>query len=68
MLEKQYSGDHSEAFWEIVHLVDDSEHTLYDLGCQLQTLEGKVLVAIERQLIERLKTAYNKKHIKQYSP
>lgn len=63
MLYKRYSGDFSEAFWAVVHLVDDEEHAIYKLGCQLQNLEGKVLAIIEQrcQLVERLKTAHNKR-------
>jgi len=63
MLEKRYSGDLSESFWEVVHLVDDENHTIYELGCQLQNLEERVFTVIEQrcQLIERLKTAYNKR-------
>jgi hypothetical protein len=63
VMEEQYSGDNSREFWGIINLIDDEEFTLYKLGCDLQNLECKVLSKINerRQIIERIKTSYNKR-------
>jgi hypothetical protein len=62
-MEEQYSGDNSREFWGIINLIDDENLSLYKLGCDLQNLESKVLHKINerRQIIERLKTSYNKR-------
>jgi hypothetical protein len=62
-MDKQYSGENSREFWAIINLIDDEELSLYKLGCDLQTFESKVLLKISerRQIIERLKTSYNKR-------
>ena len=61
MLEEQYSGKNSEAFWEVVHLVDDEDSTLYALGVKLQDLEGEVLKKLNERaaLIEKLKWSHD---------
>jgi hypothetical protein len=58
MTDSHYSGELSEAFWELIHVLDDEKKTLYDLGVKLQDLEHEVLKKIgERyQFVERLKT------------
>ena len=57
MTDPHYSGEHSEAFWELIHVLDDKEKTLYELGVKLQDMEHEVLKKIgERyQFVERLK-------------
>jgi ribosomal 50S subunit-associated protein YjgA (DUF615 family) len=63
MLEEQYSGENSKAFWEIVNLVDDEDSLyLYELGCKLQNLESDVLKKINARylLIRDLKNARDK--------
>ena len=69
MIEKQYSGENSKAFWAVVNLVDDDKMTLYDLGCELQNLEEKVLgILYDRYYyIEKLKKSHNKRITKQAS-
>ena len=57
MLEPQYSGYRSEAFWELVNVIDDlsgcrvpDDKSLYSMGCDLQNLEGEVLQQINIRL------------------
>jgi hypothetical protein len=54
-MDKQYSGNNSKEFWEIVNSIDDENLTLYKLGCDLQNLEEKVFHKINerRQIIKQ---------------
>jgi hypothetical protein len=49
MLEERYSGENSEAFWELVNFLDDDKLTLFEMGCKLQNLEGEVLKKINER-------------------
>ncbi|MHC4463623.1 MAG: hypothetical protein ACYS30_19665 [Planctomycetota bacterium] len=70
MIEPRYKGELSEAFWQLVHLVDDDNYTLYDLGCKLQTLEGEVLKKLQQRCIyiQQLKRPPKRKRKKAVCP
>ena len=62
-MEKQYSGDNSSAFWEVINMLEDfhdkhNSNKLYGLGCDLQNLEDKMFREINKRklsIYKRLK-------------
>jgi hypothetical protein len=46
-----YAGDRSAAFWKRIRSYEDD--AIYELGCVLQDVEGRVLAAMDRADISK---------------